>query len=319
MRRVLFLAVVLWSVNFGVFAAERTVEDARRFPFEPGKRVVVDVADVDIELRAADVAEIEVFTDLRIAGVKAAKADHWVAGRTPRYDDSGSQLTVSARPGKSGFLALGHLTARARLLLVVPIGAVPDITSTSGSISVRGDFPAADPLRLRTATGSMEFVGAATALDVRSASGNARIEVLRPLESLFARTSSGNLQLSGGVRNAQVDTASGNVSMADLSGPAVVSTSTGRITLRWGRLDPTDSVTVRSTSGKISLSIPEAADPRGHLITTGGTIQCDLGGPVDAAEGTVTLEGTGPTIEAETASGAIILTRASFRDASESP
>ena len=155
----------------------------------------------------------------------------------------------------------------------------------------------------------MEMVGAAGGLDVRSASGDARIEVLRPLDTLFVRTSSGNVNLTGGSRNAQVDTASGNIWLLNLSGSTVVETSTGKVTLRWDRLEADDTVKVRSASGRIDLSIPDASDPRGSLTTTGGTIRCDLPGTVNERGDTVSLEGAGPMIEAETASGEIVLVR----------
>ena len=199
------------------------------------------------------------------------------------------------------------LTARARIALVLPRSVTPDVTTTSGTIRVEGDFPDADPMRLRSSTGGLELTGATSRLDIRTAAGDSRINVMRPLEELFARTSTGDVNLSGGARLVHVDTASGNVWLENLSGSADVATSSGKITLRWDRLEPDDRVTVRSTSGRITLVVPPHVRPRGRLTTTGGTVRSDLPGTVNEAGDTGTLDGTGPLLEIETASGEIIL------------
>ena len=242
MRTTLFTVIAGCMLSATALAAERTLDHTARYPSADGKRVVVDVTGLDIEVRTADLMEIEVHTELKISGVGAAKAERWIASRTPEIIDSADELRITSRPGKSGFLAFGHLTARARLRILVPTKAVPDITTTGGAIRIKGDFPLATPLQLRTATGTMEFEGAAPSIDVRSASGDTRLDVFRPFDSLFARTSSGNVTLAGGARNVEVDTASGNIWLANLSGPATVATVTGKITLRWDRLDPEDVV-----------------------------------------------------------------------------
>jgi len=286
-------------------AAQKELTQTDQFPAADGKTVFVDAATLDVRLRAADVRSIEVATELRIAGVSEERAASWIVDHTPQFSDDVSRLEVSARPGRQGFLWLGLLTARARIGLVVPPTVIPDITTTAGNVAIRGDFASATPLRLRTATGQIELNGAAGSLDVRSASGDATVDVLRPLDRLFARTSSGDVTLTGGAREVKVDTASGDVRLTDLSGPAEVTTSTGKVFLSWDRLDPDATVTVRSASGRIHLALPEGLRPRGTLTTTAGTIRSDLPGTVNEAGDTVTLQGDGPLLQIETASGEI--------------
>jgi hypothetical protein len=288
-------------------AAQKKLAHTERFPAEAGKQVIIDVASLNVSLRSADVTHVEVNTDLRISGVGEDKATDWIKRHTPAYRDTGNQLTVSAQPGRQGFLGLGLLTARARIRVVAPNQSVPDITTTSGNVRVRGDFPLAAPLRLRTATGEMEFTGAAGSLDIRSAQGGARIDVVRPLDKLFARTSSGDVALSGGARRVQVDTASGDVRLDNLSGSAEVETSTGKVILSWDRLDPGSVVKVRTASGRVQLVLPDNVSPQGTLTTTGGTIRCDLPGTVNERGDTVQLDGDGPVLQVETASGEIVV------------
>lgn len=290
--------------------AQRELLETTRFPSSPGKKVVVDAAALAVSLRGADVPEIAVTTDLRISGVNAERAEEWVQQHTPESLDGSDQLTVRVRPGHSGFLWLGHLTARARLAVVAPLAAIPDVTTTSGAIEVRGDFADARPLRLRTATGDMEMMGAAPGLDIRSTSGSARVELVRPSERLFARTSSGDVILVGGSREVEVETSSGTVWMSNLSGSARVTTSNGKVTLRWDRLPDGSNVVVRSASGKVQIVLPAGARPAGTLRTTTGSILCDLPGTVNAEADTVTLEGTGAVLDVESTSGEIIVTLA---------
>jgi DUF4097 and DUF4098 domain-containing protein YvlB len=190
---------------------------------------------------------------------------------------------------------------------LLPPHVGPDITTTGGSISIRGDLPQARPLYLRTATGDMELVGAAAAVDIRTASGNSRLEVIRPLERFFARTSSGTIDLSGGAKEVQTDTASGSVWMSNLSGDAEVVTATGRITLSWDRLETTNRVAVRSDSGRIRITIPDDVSPRGSLRTIAGQIRSDFPGIVNDAGDTITLSGDGPELLIESASGDVTL------------
>jgi hypothetical protein len=290
-------------------AADRELQSTKRYPAAAAKRVIVDVANLAVEARAADLPVVEAVTDLRIGGVTEAQGDNWIARNTPVVEDSEGQISFRVPAGRRPFMWIGALTARARLRLRLPTEVVPDITTTSGDISLRGDFPNARPLHLRTATGQVELDGAAASIDVRSAAGDARITVFRPLDSLFVRTSSGQVVLDGGAREATIDTASGAIRLSNLSGSTTVTTSTGRVELSWDRLDPGASVRVRSASGRVRLVIPEHSDPGGTLKTTDGTIRCDLPGRINDAGDTVSLEGDGATLDIETASGDILLGR----------
>jgi hypothetical protein len=288
-------------------AAQRELSATDSFAAPDGTRVVIDAATVDVQVRTADVDRVEVATELKISGVGEERATSWIASHTPTTQVDQGRITVTVAPGKSGFLGLGTLTARSRLGFLVPGHVVPDITTTSGSVSVRGDLPQARPLYMRSATGDMELSGAAAAVDVRSASGDTRLELIRPLERLFARTSSGAVTLTGGAREVHVDTASGSIFMDNLSGDAEVVTATGRITLAWDRLEPRHRVVVRSDSSRIRLTLPETCSPRGSLRSIGGTIRSDFPGVVNEAGDTVTLSGDGPELMVESASGDIVL------------
>lgn len=302
------IAMVILILAAGVAqAAQREHSGTESFAAPDETRVVIDTATVDVRVRTADVDEVEVATELRISGVGEERAERFISSHLPTTEVEDGRISITVSPGRSGFLGFGTLTARTRLGFLLPGHVVPDITTTGGSISVRGDLPNARPLYLRTATGDMELVGAAAAVDIRSASGDARLELIRPLERFFARTSSGNVNLSGGAREVHADTASGSVWMDNLSGNAEVVTSTGKITLTWDRLETENRVVVRSDSSRIRLTLPEGTSPRGSLRTIGGSVRSDFPGIVNEAGDTVTLSGDGPEIMVESASGDVTL------------
>lgn len=288
-------------------AAQREHSGTETFAAPDGTRVVIDAATVDIRLRTADVTELEVATELRISGVGEEKAERFIADHTPTTEIADGRITVTIKPGPSGFLGLGTLTARTRVAFLLPSHVIPDITTTSGSITIRGDLPDAHPLYLRSATGDIELTGATAAVDIRTASGDARLDLIRPVDRFYASTSSGSVSLSGGARKVNADTASGSVWMANLSGDANVATSTGKITLSWDRLETRNRVVVQSDSAQIRLTIPEGTSPRGSLSTIGGTLRSDFPGVVSENGDTITLAGDGPEFVVDSASGNIVL------------
>jgi hypothetical protein len=304
----LILGLLILTTPGPAVAAQKDVAQAESFPSADSKHLEVDAADLDVRLRTADVDGIEADLLLHIGGVGDEKAQRWIENHTPEFTDSEDRLQIRVEPAKSGFLWFGSLTARARLSLLAPNKIIPDITTTSGAIQIRGDFPNAHPLRLRTSTGNVEMDGAATSIDFRSAAGDAQIKVVRPLDTLFARTSSGDVNLVGGARMARVDTASGRISLQNLSGNAEVSTSTAKIILSWDRLEPGATVRVRSSSGSVQLIVPAGVSPQGTITTTTGSVRSELPGEVIEGGMTLRLSGDGPTFDIETASGEIQLT-----------
>lgn len=308
---------VLWLVLLAgpLYAAERRSITAERFPASEGKRVVIDAGDVDVRIRSADVAEIEVTTDLRISGIGAVKADQWIDAHAPSITDSANELRIALLPRETvGLLSVGRLTSRARLGILVPTSVIPDITTTGGEIEIRGHFPLAQPLRMRTSSGDIGFTGAAGSFEIRSSSGAARLDLVCSAARLFARTASGSITLVGGAREVIVDTASGDVSLEHLSGSASVETATGKVSLAWDRLEATDEVTVRSSSGKVHLLLPRGVHPRGTLATTTGTIESDLPGTFSPQGSSFELTGAGPMFHVETASTPITIVSASAWD-----
>jgi DUF4097 and DUF4098 domain-containing protein YvlB len=122
------------------------------------------------------------------------------------------------------------------------------------------------------------------------------------------------VRLTGGAREARVETASSKIWLENLSGDVNVSTSTGKVTLRWDRLDVGASVRVRSSSGRVHLVLPTDSRPQGTLTTTTGDIRSDFPGEISEDGGSLTLQGDGPSFDVESASGDILLTTSEMWD-----
>jgi hypothetical protein len=300
--------IAFLAVSTPTTAAQRDLARTERFPSSESKRLDVDAANLEIRLRTADVDAIEADVLLHIGGTGSEKAQRWIENHTPRFVDSDESLQIIVEPGESGFLGFGSLSARARLSVLAPSEIVPDITTTTGNVQIQGDFPNARPLHLRTSTGDAEMFGAAASIDFRSSAGGVQLEVIRPLESLMARTASGDVNLTGGARTVRVDTASGRIWLRNLSGNADVSTSTSKITLSWDRLEPSATVRIRSSSGRVQLVVPAEIRPQGTLRTTTGSVRSEFPGEVIKNGMTLRLAGDGPIFDVETASGDIQLT-----------
>ncbi|MEN8163367.1 MAG: DUF4097 family beta strand repeat-containing protein [Acidobacteriota bacterium] len=304
------LVVVAFLLSLAVWPAEGAVREffgSDSFVVKDGGRVEVNVWDVDLFVRAADAPMVHCTTDLRIAGTGAEKADRWIAARIPKFTESDSGLSLSLEPGEEGFLGIGSFTRRRRLGILIPHPVVPDLTTSSGNITIDGDFFNGNPLRLRTGSGSISFDGAANGLEIRTTSGVTSVRVVRPLNRFWVRTSSGPVILGGGAREVEIETASGDVTLSALSGPASVTSVGGSLVLDWDSLPPDAVVSVRSLKGDITVTLPHSIRPQGVLTTTTGEINSEFPGEVNKAGDTVTLAGDGPRLELETASGAILL------------
>ena len=290
-------------------AAVRNYLGRDHFAIKAGEEVRVDVLDLDLVARGAGVAILRCTTDIKISGAGSEKADAWIAAHTPEFTDSEERLSIQLLPQKTGFLGLGTLSQRRRMQLVLPLESIPDLTTSSGSIEISGDFALADPLRLRSGDGKINFSGAATSLEIRSTSGTSTIQVVRPLKKLWLRTASGDINFKGGAEDVHIETASGAIRLHGLLADTSVETVSGAIELQWDSLPADAKLKIRSASGDIRIYLPPAAEPAGSLATSTGELHSEFSGQASAEGDTIQLDGKGPALEIESASGDIFLLR----------
>ena len=306
MRHAALTPVLLLAAGLAV-AADKNEVITQSFPAAPGKVVLVDAGALDLFVRAADIPEIRVHVELAAGAFKAAQAKHWVDSHRPTFEDSEGQLRIYA-PDPGGIkLFKGVVVSRARMEVVLPLSVRPDLSTTSSTMRVEGEFAEARPLRLRSAAGNIELVGWAPEVEIRTTSGNAVLQASRAFERLLARTASGMVTLTGGARTVRCDTSSGAVSLAGLLGALAVVTTSGDQTLAFDALPPDAEVRLTSASGRIRLTLPPGTQPGGEVASVRGEIRSVYPGIAPANEPRLKLSGSAPRLTINTTSGKIEL------------
>jgi len=310
MKSVLFSLLIIGLTGAAPCgAAVRNYLGRDHFPVTSGDAIRADVLDLDLTARGAGVEILRCTTDIKISGAGSAKADAWIAAHTPEFHQTPGELSILLTPQKMGFLGLGTLTQRRHLSLVMPLFSIPDLSTSSGNLELSGDFALADPLRLQTADGKINFFGAAKSLQIHSTSGPSIIRVFRPLDKLWVRTASGGIKFEGNAKEVHVETASGPIKLHGLLADTSVETVGGDIELQWDALSAETKVNVRSASGDIIIYLPPDSEPSGSLTTIEGQLESEFSGQVSEDGKTIHLDGTGPALMIESASGNIHLLR----------
>jgi DUF4097 and DUF4098 domain-containing protein YvlB len=302
-QRLLVTLLVLVAANAA--AAERNEVIDRSFPATAGKVVLIDAGALDISVRSAEISEIRLHVELAAGAFKDTQATAWIDAHRPTIEDGDSQLKVVA-PDPGGIdLFKGVVITRARVELVLPPAVKPDLSTSSGSIRVEGEFPGGEPLRLRSASGDIDLNGWAPDMEVRSTSGDLQLRVARAVDHLLGRSASGSIFFAGGARNARCDTASGDIHLDGLLGPTEIATTSGNISASFDALPADSAVTVTSSSGRVRLTLPPGTKPQGTLATTRGEIRSSFTGTTGPEEQKLTFTGDGPKVDVTTTSGMI--------------
>ena len=298
------LAVLLAST---ALAAEKTETIQKSFPSQPGKVVLVSGGPLDVHVRASDIPDIRVNVELVAAAFSEKQAKAWIDAHLPTFEDTEGELRITA-PDPSGVsLFKGVLATRASIEIVVPPSARPDLSTSSGTLRADGEYPEAKPLRLRSASGDIEFAGWAPQIEARTTSGGIQLRASRPIDQLLARSSGGNVEVTGGARKVNCDTAGGDVHLAALLGPAVINTTSGNVVARFDALAAGDEARITTASGKVRVTLPPGTEPGGELASTKGEIRSTLPGVSDPTTIKLALSGKGPKVFVTTTSGRIEL------------
>lgn len=307
MMRTLLLCTVALHTAAALSAAERRDVIQRVFPAAPGRVVLIDAGPLDLFVRAADVPEIRIYAELAAGALKAAQALAWIEAHRPVIEDAPEAFKLSVPEARRFGLLRGVIASRARIEVVLPFRVLPDLATTTGSLTVEGEFPDARPLRLRTASAEVLLTGWAPKVELRSISGSLEVRASRPLDEFLARSASGNVVLSGGARLARCDSGSGTVRLNALVGPAGVASTSGSVALQFDSLATGDEVRITTSSGRVSVRLPPGAEPGGELVSSRGEIRSAYGGEAHPEGGRFSLHGRKPLLTITTTSGRIDL------------
>ncbi len=229
-------------------------------------------------------------TDGVVAAGVATSAVIRVSGRSNRIELSGEPGAVLTVDG-------GHVTWRND-------GSI-DITPHQGSgrNTIRIVCPEHSHVVLSTASGSVHVHGHVADVKVITQSGSVEIERAVDVD---VRTMSGRVLIGSCVHSCRVVTKSGTVSVGAAHDIGVSTTSArvevGRTALAAVQTisgsvsvgcEDCATVTARSMSGTVEITLPSGSPATMHLATTSGRIRRDV------------ADGEGATLEVQTTSGAI--------------
>lgn len=305
-RKLAFVVAALVATS--ALAAEKNESIVKSFAAPVGKVVLIDAGPLDLTVRSAEIDEIRLTVELAAGALKESQAAAWIERHRPTIEDSETQLTINAPDPPGVDLFKGVIVSRARIELVLPMKVRPDLSTTSGNMQVQGVFDEANPLRLRSASGDMEFAGWAPDAEFRSTNGNITVRASRALEKGLIRTASGQVILTGGAKALRCDSSSGSVRLEGLLGNLGVATTSGNVTASFDDLPVEAEVRVTSSSGKVRLTLPPGAQPGGELLSVRGEIRSAYPGTTpDPTQAQLLLGGTGGKVFVTTTSGRIEL------------
>lgn len=279
---------------------------SQSFPAPAGKLVRLELRSLDAEVSVVPGDVIKVDVDLEARSSSPAAARRWVERRTPTFEDTPTRLDVRVPSSRGGLFLVGFFESHGKVRVVLPPTCKLEVESSSGDVQLSGDAPLDGAVHIDTSSGDVEVRGGVSQLVVETSSGDVRVDGPR-LELLQAQTSSGDVRLRGGARRAIIDTSSGDVILRSLSGELSAHTSSGDVRADWQGIASQTRVSAEATSGDVTLSLPSSAEPHGTLETRSGRIDSEFKGQSDRRDHTLTLDGGGIDLTVHTSSGDITL------------
>jgi DUF4097 and DUF4098 domain-containing protein YvlB len=171
----------------------------------------------------------------------------------------------AATTAPDGTITVGSTSGSGAVEVVCPVGADVVVGTQSGRVELHGSFGS---VSVSTASGRVA-IDDADEVDVRTSSG--RVEVGRCAGGVRCAVSSGRVTI-GHASSVDVSVRSGSVEIGDAL-DARIHAASGRVKLsaRGG-----GDVHVRTTSGRVSVTVPSGCCPDAHLHTTNGRIDNDV-------------------------------------------
>ena len=309
-RRTLIAALIVPLAASGCIRTRvpLSVHATRTFPAAAGKLVRFEAGSLDVDVKVTPGAAITAEVEIDARSSSRGAARRWVESHTPTFDDSPSALEIRQPSRRTGVTVFGYLNAKVRLRLTMPPECRLEVQTSSGDVSIGGDAVAAGPVRIRTSSGDLTVTGGVRELIAKTTSGDVVVRG-QPLAGLEADTTSGDVTLESGTERAIVGTSSGDVRLEKLAGGLSADTTSGEVAASWASLAPGAKIRVHTSSGDVRLRIPEATRLRGRISTRSGSIGSNLSGTTDRREHEMSFADAADAVEIEvrTSSGDVNL------------
>lgn len=236
----------------------------KRFPIEPGGKLVVDVDFGSIAVTTAETDEVAVDVWRKVSRKSKADEEAFLRDRPVTFTKEGNTVTVRSHcKTKIGLSWSGWSRTEGKYTITVPAHFNAQLKTSGGGIDVSdltGDVKA------HTSGGGLHFARLHGPVDGDTSGGS--IHVADCEGTLKVHTSGGGIDVAGGAGSLDGDTSGGSVKVKDFRGPARVHTSGGGITVEniAGKLDGSTS------GGSVSAVLPSPLPDDVRLSTSGGGV-----------------------------------------------
>ncbi|MCI0748279.1 MAG: DUF4097 domain-containing protein [Verrucomicrobia subdivision 3 bacterium] len=248
--------------------AETEEEISKRFTVQPGGKLIVDVdfGSINVSPGTGNEVAIDVFRKVK----RGSKADEeaFLDERPVTFAQDGDAITVRSRADKSRrFSWRGSQSTEAKYTIRVPAQFNAQVKTSGGSISInelKGEVNA------RTSGGSLKFARLNGTLD--------------------GHTSGGSIRVTDCVGPIKVNTSGGGIDVQNASGKVEASTSGGSVSAQFASAPP-EEVTLKTSGGSVTLTVPENAAFDLDASTSGGSVKSDLAVSTDGKPSRTHLKG----------------------------
>jgi len=309
--------------------AARDVEDKmhQSFPAKPGGKLVVEADRGSIEVKPADVEQVEIDVSRKVGRESEAAAQDILKNHEIKFSKDEDTVRVHAefaKDWKSSWRDKGR-NLQVRYVISVPKKFNVDLKTAGGSIKVADLVGEArsqtaggslsfgqieGPIQGRTAGGSVAVAGCKGDVDVETSGGSIKLGEVSG--NTKAHTSGGSITVGKLSGKSVVSTTGGSIEAADVGGSLDASTSGGSITARISA-QPGGDCRFHTSGGSIKASLAENVAVDVDARTSGGRVVTDL--PVttivkgehkpNILQGKI--NGGGPALSLETSGGSIYL------------
>jgi DUF4097 and DUF4098 domain-containing protein YvlB len=273
MKRLSVVALALLAAGTA-HAADKTLD--RTFTVAPGGTLIVDADSASVRVTGGNSNQV-------VVHILAKASDEDLAALKLDAYQKGDEVNVSVKREKKGWFRSWH--GDERIEVTVPQRFVINVKTGGGNVELSGT------------TGSASLNTSGGDISARNITGNVK-----------ADTSGGSILMDTIRGDVDGDTSGGDVKLLSIDGKMRGNTSGGDVQV--SLVGVNRGITASTSGGSIRLTLPRSTAGNFEAKTSGGQFTSDM--PVTATsfeEGHVkgTLNGGGPSIDANTSGGDITL------------
>ena len=236
----------------------------KRFPVQPGGKIVVDVDFGAIDVSTNASSEVVVDVVRKVSRRKKADEEAFLHERPVTFSQDGNTVTIHSRAKSKVFNSWrGGQRTEGRYTITVPPQFNTQLKTSGGGIAV-SDLTG--EVKAGTSGGGLRFTRLHGTLDGDTSGGCIRLADCDG--ALKLHSSGGGIEVSGGSGTLAGDTSGGSVVVKDFRGPAQVETSGGGITIE----NVTGKVAGSTSGGSISARFASPLSEEVKLETSGGGV-----------------------------------------------